>query len=438
MRWRRKLASASGAILGFVGGNLPGAALGYKGAQGLYDLTNKMKTPTPSGKRRGSLSTPYMVIKKRRRGSVSSVGSSRRSSVTYASGKSVYGSKPYGGLPPPSSVSNTHAFKSQVKGKLRQKKRVPGISRKFKRKVQGALQTLKPSGHHRELFMDAIDCATTDNGQDVWSFPTNATNLPGYLFTAQQIVNSCSRLYGIKAKNNVPLITDADSLSPTSLVVDVISQYAHYTFRNNSVRTITLIMYVAEPKQYGIINPLAAWSDAITQSVTDGYSVTTQTTASIYDSPMLYPQFNELFKCTKQVFVMEPGQSCSTNVYGECGVYDLKKCYKAAVFQNVNKKGRYVFFSATSDLVFTSTGTQHAKATATSANNFLLMECEIETKFVLPEQAGFTYPTATTIGINQALNKRIRKYAFDNYAITSAGGSSITRVDDDNPALETA
>lgn len=47
---RRFVAKASGATLGFIGGNIPGAYLGWKAGGRLYDYTNKMP-PIPRGRR---------------------------------------------------------------------------------------------------------------------------------------------------------------------------------------------------------------------------------------------------------------------------------------------------------------------------------------------------------------------------------------------------
>lgn len=276
------------------------------------------------------------------------------------------------------------------------------------------------------------------------------------------------------------------------LKYDVLNAECNIQMRNNSQRAIYLEMYECQPKYQRTVNfqipttsclPINDWIDALgaealgtvsgtkTEGTVTGPGVNEsdkeKAASNISDmrivasgaKPERMKAWNKLWKFTKTLVKLEPGQSHIHSIKGDKGTVDWQKMCRDSKFMEIQKWNRYVFFIAKNDMTWgqgTSVLTPGGEATtisgvanwddpSTTINQGLGIYFKVEKKykFSMPEQTGgfiTDLNDGTGTKTRQLLNNQRREcYVHDvisddlAYVQGTLVGNSTRNVDDNNP-----
>lgn len=233
---RRRLAEASGATLGYIAGNLPGAALGYQAAGAAYDAMERRNSLPQNSRpmsRRHSMSTTVSS----RRASVpslsvrSSAGSSRKSASRYTQSKVKSGGK----------KRKTSSRKS-VAAKRRKLKKL-----KFARAVKNVLEGEQIVS--KAVFNDGLRCSYAL--PNAWTYNTSA-NRSWDFFTPAKYLDVAAQLwegkpYGATGYNLLGLTAPANW--PPNQKIHVIDSHVACKVTNDTKFQIQFEFWLFYPKE---------------------------------------------------------------------------------------------------------------------------------------------------------------------------------------------
>ena len=135
------------------------------------------------------------------------------------------------------------------------------VSKQFKAKVTKVFENRKPTGFY-EMIQNGNILSSVQDGQTVTTLPAFAQNVA---FSANVLLNACSRLFKGKGSTNSPLIGDTSNYSPVAFEADILSNYAMVNLKNNSFRTYYLKFYVCYTKNQQVPDSAAGmWNNALT------------------------------------------------------------------------------------------------------------------------------------------------------------------------------
>jgi len=184
---RKAIARASGATLGFIAGDVPGAFAGYNAGALAEKLTSKKQTEMNGKKRKsGAAGFRFGGLKRFKGKSASVPGRGKkltlarkksRAKQSIASRRSGIGADGANG--PGASIG-------KVRGKIRGKKSKPKLSRQFVAKVKRAIDSkLEVTGHFMVHDVENLDVSLISNKQVLYGLPLNRNGgtVFGQLFT---------------------------------------------------------------------------------------------------------------------------------------------------------------------------------------------------------------------------------------------------------------
>ena len=398
--------------------------------------------------------------------------------------------------------------KASFKGKAKKKVKV---SKPLRAKIEKVLEAKKVYGMARVLIFNgaAVPWGASHQEQAVFPLPIpRATNTQaGVLFNRKFLMYLASRLFnGRPADDGVAQASGGLALgdwrcidvesspatatfpwsnfsksiqtNPSALKFEVSNLKAKIMMKNNSTRTIYLVMYECKPKyqfkdEQGSADglPAADWDRSLTwdfQAVVKGGDVSqfanpfkasginvpsiqtnATTTRSVvyknmYATPKQAKNWNTRWAYNEYKIVLEPGQVHTHWVQGDTGEYDFSKFYTTqpdgtVEFNNVAKTDRHIFFTCVPEMAYTTTGSGRYRGEARSQ---LLFETEIFASISMPEPTGLSFTVANALPTNNEtrqlpLNFRKRAYLVDNYYDNLTSTVVSANVDDNAPTLQT-
>lgn len=397
-------AEASGATLGYIVGNVPGAIIGYNAAKKLSKNSRRMP-PIPNKRKR---TVNAEQIKRARR---KLVGQLRRPNV------------------PKYVAVNTQAPK--VTGGSRRTKKVKPVkvTKRFRKQVQKVLEKTLVQGKliSIEPFQQRVQA---DNLQSVIFY--------GEHFTPNLVLDAASVLWNQKPWNLSKTPQAATNFNHQTVKIHVKSILDRYEIKNNSRRRYTIKMYICRPKdRSNETSPLSTWvntllaeSDAI-ESNFHGTNINT-----MYNDPRFVKGFTNVWATEVVTIVIDPGQTHTQYLQGPKNMlYDFAKFNvnnAPATFLDQQPFTRWVMCAVYPDLVSTTTGSvgRYIDATPSETYDGLVIELKRDYNLSMPEQAGLPLPAVYTPG---ATSLDLRRYAFAIYNNVLGQTGSVRRIDEENP-----
>jgi len=403
----------SASSLGFIHGNLKGAALADKIFTSKYSMAptphkrGRSTTPRASSTIRGS-STNSRASKQSRIASRSRSRTRSRSSVSF------------GGPGITESTSVRSAVGKRTGGKKLKPKgrKYVKVSKDFKAKVMKATEAGKVAGQFHSTDIGVLTAALSGQQTTSHQLMPNSSGLNG-LFNAKRVLHCVSRMWNGKAVTSTPQIADAGMIQPLQTVIDVKKQWWVYKIRNNSARTICVRMWKCAPKHLqSDVDPIGAWRQSITRAITEGYYITSPATYNdqlLYVKPQLFAQFNQFYKVEEVTMVIEPGQSHEFTITGPSMVYDMKKFYIDNLYQEYQKQDVILLSAVWTDLIGETAGVLVGRDGLNVGDGEVIYESQYFCNVVMPEtigwQSGGVMPAAGPV-----LNaNRTKRYVFDQF-----------------------
>lgn len=427
-------AGASGAVLGFIHKDIPGAIAGYQIGRSLYKNLPKKKTMAPlprtpqassvTPKRKATFSTPRSV-NPRRRLFVRKTHQTGSNVVTGASKR----------------VGN------KVK-KERRRKRVK-ISRSFRHKVKQSLETYHGTGWFRETLA-VQKMVPGDNAQVVLLPGRSVRGVFGNYFSPTDVNYVASHLYNKMARLNGNLTGNETALFPVAnLKIDVIEQYYVMKFRNNSARTYDLQIIDYSPKSaHAIANSLlTSWENALANGAPFGAqgtagqesreNVNNTLVTTMGNHPKYCATLRHYYSFDTTHVKLEAGKEYYHKVKGpNMKSYVFNKYFKDSNFHDIQAFCKGTMVLASLDLTSTSLGTDGRYTDVTPVEpQALIIETTKFTKIKCPDRAGFQTPAAAlAAGTIQPISQKSDNVWSISYipAETPQAGTVEMRVDE-NP-----
>lgn len=234
-------------------------------------------------------------------------------------------------------------------------------------------------------------------------------------------------------------------LSPTTARIKVLKQHTIYRLRNNLGRTVTLKVYVLQPKSLDTVvpivgtNPVDVWNSGmdLQDNTVKGENPTGCRLETLYANPKWVSQFKHHYKVEETIVNIEAGKEYNFKVDGPSMEYDFAKFWTNNAFIDKQKFTKQVMFVAFNDLVRTSGGTT-GRYTDQNVNDpsSILIEQTSYIKYAIPEQVGFVIQPTFILGNNQTLNQKRYCYGIDVHQGVQEG--VVDYVGDENPIDEAA
>lgn len=238
-----------------------------------------------------------------------------------------------------------------------------------------------------------------------------------------------------------------------------------YNLKNNSQVTRTVTVILCAPKQVHSSNdaPRAAvgttgvdsariqspydfWDTCLTTAALEGLNIAQIDSNFMGARPYHLAAWNKYFSYEETTIVIEPGQTFCFEVKGPSNMqFDMKKYFKGAYFQDIQKFCRYPMFimhgEMSQDAVI-ETKIGWSTGSAITGRGELIFERVFDCALSMPETVGAqveTY-TAPVVGMTQGkleLNLRKPVFAYYNYGTQDdyAEGTvrSVQKIDETNP-----
>lgn len=435
------LGGASGAALGYIVGNIPGAAAGgYYG----YQLGSKRPGENMEGED---------GLKKNRYSKFFPKMSRTRPLIRTYAGR--YGRNPFlsRGTPrriTPRSRMSTPRARRIVRGRSRRmrarpfrtghtsgvrkfmrgnRKRKVFVSNKLRKKIRKVVYADKLKGFHQEIGYDVIVPAKgTDieldwsNAQVVKYAGTVGAGSLGQ-FTPRRILDAASVLWNDKAMSALGAdknLGATGNFDPKKVKIRVLKSGVTYNIKNNTDRGMHFKLIECQARNDSVLGePIGVWNALMVDQAADDRA--NQGNVSINQlglHPSLIPGFDKLFKTATTKLHLEAGANYSYYMKGPSDVlYDYTKIWNGSAEKVNNKHTKWLIIVTWPELVHgdingTITGGR-TYGTAESENEALVFEEVIRHKLSMPEMTGFD--GVGTTGSNQ-LNNRQFAYAMQTYS----------------------
>lgn len=424
---------ASGAVLGYITNNVPGAVAGWSlgrkyGKQYMNKLPkNNSMAPIPPKRRR---SNPFVTPSR-----TPSTPNKRRRYSTGSMPRSIIKGRPM-------SVQGIGAGAVTVKGKRKRpvnyKKNVK-VSKKLRDKIKKVITGQKIQGMTQENSYGVARLLTTEDFKQmvVDSTTSNAGGQNPY-FSNVRVIDAASVLWNEKPQAETKAVGDARNFSPLKLKCKVIDSSVTYNFKNNTQRKITASLIECYPTSGSIQgDPFAIWQAALAYQknvVDQGPNQSGAFVTELHTHPSMLPDFRKLFKTRTTRIDMPAGTEYKHYIQGpKQKVVDLQRQFNGSLFLNYRKECCWMLIVYHTDLVTTTTGA-YGRFTGLPADQVqygLVWETVTRWKLEMPEMAG-TINSAAVIGDPIPLNQRQFSYAFKTYP--NAEDGTIISINDENPA----
>lgn len=426
--FRRNVARAGGATLGYITAGVPGAYWGAKGMRKVADVTQD--TWLNPGYAYGSSPkkimpyTPPRTPRKRRRPSTSG-GYGR-----YVKARRLSTRKRH--MQPVAAKAGRRVAKGTRQANKRRvvaRKKPIRVSRRLSKKIKKVIDNVddKATGTFYRNELPGVVSQLADNKTTVIAFPGNRESSgtegdqrhAGELFTANVYLDAVSKLFNAKPQTEVREFFDTNNFKPANAFFNITWAKARFNLKNNSERVFSIKMYVCKSKQQNISNTQSANPGEHWETCVKGYdinSVAANTPKSFtgFDmapqfssngtrwavnyccDPRLYPTFNERWTTTCTKFVLGPGQVAYRDVYGPVGEMNMNDVLASlgtdSVQYQVNHKDAiYVMFAIDADIIQVGNATTPGEGEAyydvqNYGANDIVQACIIECKTTIKAQ----------------------------------------------------
>lgn len=416
----------------------------------------------------------------------------RRSSSRYKSSrKRIKGASSYRvvdvtGAPKSMWIKNKKAVKVRMPKKIK-------VSPMLKAKIQKVIDNKKHvSGSHTLKYLGGR-MFSQSRTQNVFESAGAGANVPGFLFTAGQILDAASNLWSSKALrtpagnyNWMYQLQNSDNFNPETAQIFVKNSFCSYEFKNGSQHTVNIILCVGVPKKKGsniewlpdaksvqdgdgnvtandsaLISLRKSWEDSLATDLglglfKQGYSavgsgltgVVTLQNPSIADIERLPSNSRTLrnrYKVEEIHLRLLPGQTVKHKIQGPKGyMLDCGKCYDpSGKWINMHSFSRSVMAIVYNDpnfvAVVPSGGGNMTNAVCgrfadqidtQEAGFAIAVERTDHFSLACPEQTGFTLDSIV-LGQDQALDQRYPRQLYSVIDVAAAiPGSGTSQVVD--------
>ena len=443
--------TASGAALGFIAGDIPGAFIGgtagYKVSQ-MARSRSGLRTPTSQRRRSSSAITGLITpTPTSRRGSRDMQGI--QGSIRQTTGTGIPGFRVPFKRARAEANNRGIKFRSRKKLKGNVKKRVRVPSRMYKA-IKQVLEKENVKGRLKRTIVAPLWYGgTAEIGGGSFSNKQKVEYMkPGQAFRLQEFQDAVAVLFGNKALAEVPDGTGV-FVDHRNLKCHIHNSYVSLLYKNNSQRTYTIKVMVIAPRRKDVNNePKGDWNVQLSNNAPGATydpadssvarNLNTMTYETMGAMPTRLDGWNANWKTEIHTLVLQPGQEQTLFVQGPKNVtLDLQKEYQGNASQANWIHTRWVMNIYYADLVATNLGAIGRYAEAGQAvggafdGNGVLVEQKFTYKIGMPEQTGFQY-IGTTAGTVQGLGKRRDCYAEATFYQPQSTGT-ITLVSDEAP-----
>jgi len=356
------------------------------------------------------------------------------------------------GGPGPNSAKGVEGYVVKLKrkgtkvAKEARKRKTPGVTKRFKKKVKAALSNPAPIGLYTETSAGYI-ALPGDGYQGVSTLSGITIDGSHCYFSPVHILDAASILWYNKIPSGIKAQGEPGNLPIQNLKIYVEDQYVQITYRNLTARTLLLKLYDCSPKTIMDSNtnssdPSNVWGQAFQDEqpparpplVNRGYLNPLQNFPGVlYATPTVSPQWKNQFTSDVTSVILEAGKTYVHTLRGPSKKWYNYPAYQTPTlaFANIQKFVKYHMPVVMFDLVST-TGATVGRFQDVTAGYGLAFETKYFYKLRMPDQVGFNYPTTLPVaGDAVALSKRGYAYAFTNLLTTQTG--PITDIEAENP-----
>lgn len=423
---KRRFAQLSGAAVGYMADNLPGAFTGYVYGGKSYDYFHPQKKrkmapfPTPPN------SNIFKKVKHNR-----PLPAPNYPSVPLTKAASRHKGRP-----------TNHKKGKKIK-----------VSKYFKDKVAKALSDKVIHGSWDQISFDNLSIiGFPNNGQIVTGLGELSSNdHSDWAFDPEDFLHAASVLWNDKADSQSSRLWHSSSnlgYSETGLAGDALTDvrtsgdetrfqmnikltikksYEVYKIKNNTQRTMVMKIFLCAPKEVGaksqilnaqpagsnvitvtsdpapIGNPGTLWQNELQKQVRSNINIAKATVNTLYNDPKDCPGFNKVYKTDCTTIVLEPGQVYDYYIQGPSNfTIDYNTLLRGsgtddAAYMGIQKWMRYPFMTAYLDLVSDGSFTGHYAPTGTVQGKLALcIERHMKFHLEMPESTG------SYIGLNSS------------------------------------
>lgn len=433
------IAGISGATLGYISNGRRGVKQGWSLGYNLSKRKHMAPITRRSGRRpSGSTASIYVTpVSRNRRASIVSKSSTSSSATPLrrmSLGSSVSASRFRGRGR--SFAGGNHSYRSlasnasalKVRGRGMKRKRVPKVSKAFKRKVNAALVD-HISGKYMRISTGHVDGAALPTGQQIV--------VMGNEFSPTDLLHAADVLFNGATPSLTPTITWNNSYVRQDFVQNT---RMFYEVKNTSQRTYTLKFYECAPKQAATASNSGSafddWNEGLAYAYTQGTNPQQNTPNTLFSVPTDSPQFVANWKAKLTTVVLQPGETHTFFVQGpnQQSIDWSKVIAKApagvAYVPPYEKWSRSLFLVLYMDLV-TSTGSSAGRYPSGVGVGGLVVEKRQIYTIQCPASAGFQYPAAFAGSTNQQLTNKRPVKVIKNF--TPAISGTVLDVLDENP-----
>lgn len=450
-----EFAGLSGATLGFITGNVPGAVTGYKVGKRLsragrattefarsgykrvresgfftprFSMAPRMMevdvpdTPVNTTRIRSRYAPALVRVKtpSLRAKGINKRSKSKRRTRTRSSRGSLR--KP--------------AFKSK-KRVNRKKTRKVKVSRILRKKITKVINGKNCQGYYEKMNTGVM--RNTEQS-------LQAVHDLGIHFAPNAILNAASILWNQQVPTwSVPPIDAARALPYFTTKVQIKKCWSTFEFKSNSQRINHLKIFVCTPKvTHKYDQPQEHWKQLLTDLYLEGINVSNTQQTCIHTDPRSLPQWNKYWNADVTKLTLEPGQSYKFTVDGPTDkFYDMGKMFKADNTDATNtiqfgqKTAKYVFVVHYLELTGTTLGgVDRAKNfSADEEPAGILYEERRFFSLTCPQNAGWITPALTIPNEPVPLELVRDAYCVVNFDSGDLDGDQASRVEVTNPQV---
>lgn len=239
------------------------------------------------------------------------------------------------------------------------------VNKQFKAKVMKALESKAPVGRYNMQYNGTLPLVPAVNSQWVDAViydgsrtsaiasASGAISGPIDFFSARRVLDAASVMFNSKARDvNYQVATG--NFGVQGLKVDVVYQTVEIKFRNNTNLLYEIDWYECVPKVDTDIAPNTFWANALASEA--GKQNLHTTLATTYGAtPGMIDGFTHVWKYTKRIVKLEPGQNSQFVIKGPKMTYDFDRMVSDTGLIAVFPKGvgTYCFYVVKNPLIHT-------------------------------------------------------------------------------------
>lgn len=418
MKFRDYVGYGSAATLGFIVGNVPGAAVGASAYTGYKTWRDRKELSQKK------LNNRKFRVRKRmkRKNMLIHGGNPKRFRVRapvkthkkiYRKRRVVYHRKKRKPTEARMSSRTTgyalsarkrtvkHLHKNKGNKKVR-------VSRRLRQKITKVIQGKEPRGFCQFMSGGLLNGTTNDNQQNSGTITSGYTtdNIGGLLFTPTQVNNVASILWNQKLVSTVGnkpataiTFNDNENFPFSGTQINVIKQWATVKMRNNGQRTLYVNVYAFESK----VNRTASsasqeWLNALLEDNASSINILNSTINNLYVTPYLCKSLLANWKIETTKIIIKPGEEYVYTVQGPAKKYDYRKFWNGTTAWTMPKGSVQLVYTVRQDLAgslgVSGAGVSYGRLVGPQDAGYgLIYELNEYYSLELPEQAGIQWNT---------------------------------------------